>query len=52
MYFKQSFLTPSGFYRRFCPWLSFQTSFLVVQILTPLFPLSVSNLMVFFQVIG
>jgi len=37
MCLKQSFFTPSGSYKWFCSWLSFQTVFLAVQILTPLF---------------
>jgi len=46
------FLFPSRFYKRFCLWLSFQTVFLSVQTLTPLFHLTVPNCLVFFRLLN
>jgi len=43
------FLTPNGFYKRFCPWLSFQTVFLAIQILTAFFSLTVLDFALYFM---
>jgi len=43
MFLKHDLVSTSGFYKRFCSRLSFQTVFLTVQTLTPLFSLTVPN---------
>jgi len=45
------FFTPSGFFQRFYPALPFQTVFLVVLTLTPLFPLIVPNFVMFLKIL-